>query len=64
MDPAKMLEALLEQRRLIDATIASVGKLAATRKHRGRPSRAIIEARDIVEKQLAAGKRRRAVSVG
>jgi len=33
MDPAKMLEALLEQRRLIDATIASVGKLAAIARH-------------------------------
>jgi hypothetical protein len=59
MDPAKMLEDLLEQRRLIDATIASVERLVAARKPRGRPSKAVVEARSIVGKRAAPrGKKR------
>jgi hypothetical protein len=50
MDPAKMLEDLLEQRRLIDATITTVERLVAARKPRGRPSKAVVEARNIVGK--------------
>ena len=58
MDPAKMLEDLLEQRRLIDATIASVERLVAARKPRGRPSKAVVEARSIVGKPAKRGKKR------
>lgn len=58
-DPAKMLEDLLEQRRLIDATIANVERLVAARKPRGRPSKAVVEARTIVGKQGAPRKKKR-----
>ncbi len=58
MDPSKMLEELLNQRRLIDATIASVEQLVAARKPRGRPSKAIMEARTIVGKKMPLRGRR------
>jgi hypothetical protein len=58
MDPAKMLEDLLEQRRLIDATIANVERLVAARKPRGRPSKAVVEARSIVGKPAKRGRKR------
>jgi hypothetical protein len=69
MDPAKMLEDLLEQRRLIDATIGNVERLVAARKPRGRPSKAVVEARSIVGKPATLrrkkrGKRREPLAAG
>ncbi len=48
MDPTKMLQDLLEQRRLIDATIGTVERLVAAAKRKGRPPKAVMEARDIL----------------
>ena len=59
MDPAKMLQDLLEQRRLIDATIGNVERLVAASKRRGRPLKAVMEARSIVGKQASPRKRKR-----
>ncbi len=57
MDPTKMLQDLLEQRRLIDATIATVEKLVTATKRKGRPSKAVSEARDILS--MPSGRKRK-----
>jgi hypothetical protein len=59
MGPAKILEYLIEQRRLIDATIENVERLVAATKPRGRPSRAVMQARSILGRQNAPRKRKR-----
>ena len=59
MDPTKMLQDLLEQRRLIDATIATVERLEAAAKRKGRPPKAVAEARDILGMQGMHRKRKR-----
>ena len=58
MDPTKMLQDLLEQRQLIDATIGSVERLLAATKRKGRPPKAVMEARSISGKHAAPGKRK------
>ena len=45
MDPRQMLTAMLEQRRLLDDAIMRVERLASGTKRRGRPPKAITEAR-------------------
>ena len=45
MDPRQMLIAMLEQRRLLDDAITRVERLASGTKRRGRPPKAITEAR-------------------
>jgi hypothetical protein len=64
MDPTKMLQDLLEQRQLIDATIGSVERLVAATKRKGRPPRAVMEARSISGNHVAPkGKRGKRESV-
>jgi hypothetical protein len=43
-----MLHDLLEQRRLIDATIGTLERLVTAAKLKGRPPKAVTEARDIL----------------
>ncbi len=64
MDPGKMLVDLLEQRRLIDATIGNVERLVAATRRKGRPPRAVMEARSILGKDASPRKRKRAKSAG
>ena len=64
MDPAKMLEDLLEQRRLIDATIGNVERLVTASKRKGRPPKAVMEARSILGKHASPRKRKRGKSSG
>ena len=59
MDPTKMLQDLLEQRRLIDATIGNVERLVAATKRKGRPPKAVMEARSILGKHAEPRKRKR-----
>jgi hypothetical protein len=54
-----MLQDLIEQRRLIDATIGTVERLVAAAKRKGRPPKAVTEARDILGMQGAHRKRKR-----
>ena len=58
MDPTKMLQDLLEQRQLIDATIGSVERLVAATKRKGRPPKAVMEARSISGNHVALLKRK------
>lgn len=53
-----MLQDLLEQRRLIDATIGTVEKLVVAAKRRGRPPKAVTEAGDILGIQATHRKRK------
>jgi hypothetical protein len=62
MDPTKMLQDLLEQRRLIDATIGNVERLVAATKRKGRPTKAVMEARSILGKHTSPRKRKRGKS--
>jgi hypothetical protein len=69
MGPARILEYLVEQRRLIDATIASVERLVAATKRKGRPPKAVMEARSILGKPASPrgkkrGKRREPPAAG
>jgi hypothetical protein len=59
MGPARILEYLLEQRRLIDATIGNVERLVAAAKPRGRPSRAVMQARSIFGKKATPRTKKR-----
>jgi hypothetical protein len=58
MDPTKMLQDLIEQRRLIDATIGTVERLVVAARRKGRPPKAVTEARDILGKQSARKRKR------
>ena len=59
VDPTKILEYLLEQRRLVDAAIASVERVVVARKPRGHPTKAVMEARRILGKQATPRKKKR-----